>query len=616
MTTARYPPRFTRILFLLAFVLSPSIAQGPCPALCLCTRPPPIPPRSAICYGDPHILTFNRARFDCQVRGEFILSRSSRKPSFELQGRFSSIDGSAITVVTAFVSAHFGSPTIQFTVPKFPIGEGIKRTVMDTCPVVLHVDGVNHLFTSATERIGDVTFSVKDKSVTLTYKSGITVTIVVLRYFGCYISSLKYQLPGSRIGIGGISGLFGTPNGDSSDDWRTPAGDLVPVPKNFGTFHFANGNFYCHAQWCIKTPPDSLFTYFETGSSHASNSDCDKPTRITAVDLTVASAEVKKKCGTDEDCLLDGIVGGVGAAQAALEVKAEINEAAVAESNFKFDPINIRAGSVANVIVTLDVLESPGLEKFVVRQISPDTEEPNGLVFELLDNGLAENADDTKGDLIFSAQIGITSKMAGETLSFRATPVINGVEDAGSPLVATALSIIRSFSAESGLGTVEVAKRSVTVNSLEGIEMKVIYSWKTGQRDLDTNTEFLLDVAGYLCFGIGDGGFVKFLGDNAAENGVERSLVFLDRARKLGFWKDTARVSFKAGWHKVRPRAGIDPVSLTVVLQESATKKVVPNTRMSVAIDPGLQNGCAEKEVAFMDIKVTDVASLTLNRAN
>lgn len=577
------------------------------------TPPPPMPPSSAHVWGDPHVVSFDDLEFDCQVKGEFVLTKSDAQPSFELQGRFSKLRDLFPTFATAFVSVHEGAPKIQMTIPQGVIPPGIVTTTISGCPVVFHMDGQNLPFPASGAVIRGVLFTIMGPIAKVRYTSGIEVAMEVPGQ-GCVINRLTYTIPGSRIAIGGINGLFGIPNGNRGDDWNTPDGTNIPIDR-------PTENQYCSVNWCITQVDKSLFTYFEDGASFTTNTDClfNPPTPILN-----PTEPLRRLCGNDANCLLDGQTGGIELAQLALETTRDIDAEKARNSNFISTPRSVLAGTNSIVKITLDVSAFPpgvleGLEKFVMTEIDPETNLPKGNTYELFDNGFTDRGDAEAGDFIFSNLIAIDTKPVGETMSFRAVPVINELEDITSVLTTTGLNIIRSFSKESGLGEGGESSASVTVDSIDGVELKVALTW-AGQTDLDTSVEFLGHRVGYSCDAadtIGQSQVIMFGGDTIGAAGTETTLVFLDNSRKLGLWTDAtqANVILRAGWHSSRPANDV-PVVLVVVLQDSQTKEELIGTTMTLAVTPGVQDNCAEKMVASLDVKIDDKVTITLNRSN
>ena len=76
-------------LYLASLLLSVASVQN----AVLAENPPSLPATCASTYSDPHVLTFDGLKYDCQGGGDFILSKSMDS-DFELQGRFYQVPGS------------------------------------------------------------------------------------------------------------------------------------------------------------------------------------------------------------------------------------------------------------------------------------------------------------------------------------------------------------------------------------------------------------------------------------------------------------------------------------------------------------------------------------------
>ena len=84
----------------------------------LCTllaKSPPLPDNCGSLWGDPHIVTFDGLKYDCQGTGEYILSKSMDS-NFQLQGRFEKFENDTqgtVTTAAALVTGESGEPKIE-----------------------------------------------------------------------------------------------------------------------------------------------------------------------------------------------------------------------------------------------------------------------------------------------------------------------------------------------------------------------------------------------------------------------------------------------------------------------------------------------------------------------
>jgi von Willebrand factor type D domain len=223
-------------------------------------------------WGDPHVVTFDGLKYDCQGEGEFVLL-SSLDSSFSVQGRFvGAAAGKKASVTRGYVvqTGDEGVPKIQLSVPD---------EMTNGCPIELMVDGVPHdIYNDGTGSDFVQVQVVGQKGtqrVTIYYPStGLHFTSLLSESetFGCYLSS-SICLPDDYRPGESFVGLLGSPNGNRKDDWMTPQGSPVSI---LGDKRFEAAYQYCTENWCVRNKTDSLF-------SHASDQtfndafNCDAP---------------------------------------------------------------------------------------------------------------------------------------------------------------------------------------------------------------------------------------------------------------------------------------------------------------------------------------------------
>lgn len=125
-------------------------------------------------------------------------------------------------------------------------------------------------------------------------------------------------------------------------------------------------------------------------------------------------------------------------------------------------------------------------------------------------------------------------------------------------------------------------------------------------------TKFLDESVGFSC-GQGNGTYVLFEGDNTGLGGVETVVVLLDRAKKDGLWTTATTVSLYAGWFLVREGRG--PASLSMSLRNSISGDQISGTGTSRAINPGIQQECADTLVATLNVAMGSKVTITLSNA-
>lgn len=565
---------------------------------------------AATVFTDPHLRTFDGLAFDCQATGEFTLVRSEAL-QVDIQARFSGPDtGGSVTTGIAMREGTF--PIVQASIPTM---NSTERVEISGCPVSFYLDGESiNAAESSSQQQGPV-ISLGD-SVTITLPSNVGVSFRAREssVFGCYLESLTTFIPRrSASSENDFIGLLGKPNGIPEDDWSTENGSTIPLPDDR---LFKPAYDYCTQNWCIRNSSSSIFTY-EPETAFSTFSGCNIP-YSNPPDLGSASPQLVQLCGDETACLIDGIVGDIDDARTALSSLQEADMTFNRASPISFEPPVLAVNEPINVLITVNVNRirdsvPSNLDSFALYRIDPATGmQGDAPILSLEDNGDPGFSDAGRGDGVYSNLLAFLSTVASESFGFRAIPVFDGVEDPDSQFVSTALTGVRSFSSPNASATPNNGTRTVSLQlgNFRNNSIAVKYSWGADVRDLDTGTEFLDSVVGFGC-GIGSV-YVTDPGDDTGAAGSETVIIDVIQARIDGFWSAQTAIQMRAGWFA--PRGGSGPATLRVFLINKESGNEVEGFGISTVINPGIQNGCADTDVADLNISVEgSLVNITLN---
>jgi len=207
-------------------------------------------------FGDPHLSTFDRLRFDCQASGEFTMVSSLETPDFAIQERLESA-GSGIcsqaSVSTGVVVNEPGIPTVQISIAQQP---GVNSTGNisvsgNECPVNVYVDGaIQDSFANLTNLNDQVEIEIIGTSVRVFFPFTGVQARPTMRYsasFGCHFT-LQVFIPFEYRSDETILGLLGTPNKNRGDDWISADGSPYTPPATVEDSIFSPSYTYCATQ--------------------------------------------------------------------------------------------------------------------------------------------------------------------------------------------------------------------------------------------------------------------------------------------------------------------------------------------------------------------------------
>jgi len=259
-------------------------------------------------WGDPHLVSFDGARFDFQQVGEFILARSNHD-DFEIQVRERPWENSSLTIAeNSAVAFKVGRDRVGIYVDSS--GTGI-RTLIDGKPVTLASNAPRQLAGG-----GKVINQTWDDQETVTWPDG---AYVITDYSGGHYLTLNVSVPAAERGH--LSGLLGNDDGNVDNDITTRGGKKLPYPPTAAELY---GQF--SDSWRISQS-ESLFDY-AAGQSTKTFTDKNFPVQVVSVAGLPPSARksataICKAAGVTaepflDDCILDvALTGDPGTAAAA-----------------------------------------------------------------------------------------------------------------------------------------------------------------------------------------------------------------------------------------------------------------------------------------------------------
>lgn len=225
-----------------------------------CTAPKPC---VGVLYGDPHIVTYDGARYGCGAGGEFLVTRRANLfPRFRMYARFHEGAG---TFSTAVAFKHQGVPIVQ-----------VEKSHSTKCNLKLRIGGEEADLPdpdddTVTEQYTITRRGEKGRIITITYYTGIELFISAHR-FRCRFEYIKISIPPAfckRKDANLFAGLLGQPDGKKANDLMLRRGGYYKQTQK-------KENEFCAENWCRRRDGRAnLFTY-EEGKSFSDFYYCDK----------------------------------------------------------------------------------------------------------------------------------------------------------------------------------------------------------------------------------------------------------------------------------------------------------------------------------------------------
>lgn len=243
--------------------------------------------------GDPHLVTFDRAYYDFQAVGEFVVVRSTSGDPLEVQARQAPMGASRVASINTAVAFRVGTKTVSMT-----IANGVTQLVVDGKPAA--PDGaLVELRESDISPAGGYDVHWPDGSE------------AAVDQIGHYGYRLLLKLSDARAGK--VQGLLGNFDGDPENDIAPANGTPLTQPVDFDKLYPSYSDSWRIAQ------KDSLFTY-AAGQSTETFTDRKYPEKPMAVkDLSDAlraqAEEICRWAGVTDpwqflECVFDVAVTG------------------------------------------------------------------------------------------------------------------------------------------------------------------------------------------------------------------------------------------------------------------------------------------------------------------
>lgn len=270
---------------------------------------------TGVVWGDPHFITFDKLRYDCQGRGEFVLVKSNGPDPLAIHGVFEDTGGSATgPSVTRSVAMLVDEdvPVLHVTIPDMPDENGkcdFSYTIGEN-EISIPSDGIVDYF--AQNYPGEANVYTSDKSVIVTfpdYQARIEILVHSGHFarFGCRMRVNVCVTPENH--GGNIVGLFGSPSGSQTDDWMTNATDTtyLPVPVGDRSKLRKDGTAYCRENWCV--PRENSLYGDDTYTAHNKCADDSFDPDAYENLINALPDSIKQKCIAEaenpDECIAD-----------------------------------------------------------------------------------------------------------------------------------------------------------------------------------------------------------------------------------------------------------------------------------------------------------------------
>tara|TARA_Y100000385_G_scaffold291545_1_gene370203 strand:- start:1967 stop:3592 length:1626 start_codon:yes stop_codon:yes gene_type:complete len=184
--------------------------------------------RNARTYGDPHLVTFDGARYSFQTVGEFVLTKSTSGLEVQARQRPQRDDFSLNTAV----AMNVGGDRVCLYASDFPDANRSTPVRVNGSPVNIGSGNTHFLANGGTVRRTGRTY-------TIAWPTGETVTSQMRTSGGMDFMNVNVQITGCS--EGNFTGLLGNANGMERDDFQG-MNDVSSLRMNRGNDPFASAN--------------------------------------------------------------------------------------------------------------------------------------------------------------------------------------------------------------------------------------------------------------------------------------------------------------------------------------------------------------------------------------
>ncbi len=169
-------------------------------------------------WGEPHLVTFDRLKYDHHAVGEFILAKST-DGNFEIQVREAAVPASSQVALNTAAAMKVGNTRVAFYVKDFPDSDTTNPLRVDGKPTVIQGG-------SLSLPGGGTITQVNQGSYIVEWTTGERVGVKVDSFGSSALLDINPALPQTRQGQ--LIGLLGNFNGNPDDDLKSRDGKVLP----------------------------------------------------------------------------------------------------------------------------------------------------------------------------------------------------------------------------------------------------------------------------------------------------------------------------------------------------------------------------------------------------